>query len=97
MSLTGAIQKYLIGTAGVDPQKFEQPDLKVSDLALDSLGLVEMLFEVEDQFGFQIPDPSRYQTMSFADMVADIERLVREQNDGKLPEIALTGTRAEAQ
>jgi len=77
------IKKYLIETAGVDPVKFENPSLKVVDLELDSLGLVEMLFEVEDEFGFQVPDPMVFLTMSYAEMVANIEDLVRSHKDGQ--------------
>ncbi len=79
------IKNYLISTAEVDPEKFNQPDLTVADLQLDSLGLLEMLFEVEDKFGFQISEPMRYLTMSFADMVADIEASVRAHHHGQLP------------
>jgi acyl carrier protein len=77
------IKKYLVETAGVDPIKFENPSLKVVDLELDSLGLVEMLFEVEDEFGFQVPDPMVFLTMSYAEMVANIEDLVRSHKDGQ--------------
>ena len=72
------IKSYLVGTAGVDPQKFENPELKVADLELDSLGLIEMLFEVEDKYGFQIPDPMVFLPMTFAEMVAAINTMVQE-------------------
>jgi acyl carrier protein len=81
--LEDLIKKYLVETAGVDPIKFENPDLKVADLELDSLGLVEMLFEVEDEFGFQVPDPMVFLTMSYAEMVAHIEDLVRSHKAGQ--------------
>jgi acyl carrier protein len=83
--LENLIRKYLIETAGVNPAKFENPSLQVVDLELDSLGLVEMLFEVEDQFGFQIPDPMAFLTMSYAEMVASIEGMVRAHQEGKTP------------
>ena len=83
--LDDIIKEYLISTAGVDPEKFNQSNLMVADLQLDSLGLLEMLFEVEDKFGFQIPEPMRYLTMSFTDMVADIEVAVRSHHKGQLP------------
>ena len=72
------IKNYLVDTAGVDPKKFESTELKVADLELDSLGLIEMLFEVEDTYGFQIPDPMVFLPMSFAEMVAAINILVQE-------------------
>jgi len=81
--LEDLIRKYLVETAGVDPSKFESPSLKVADLELDSLGLVEMLFEIEDEFGFQIPDPMVFLTMSYAEMVAHIEAMVRSHKDGQ--------------
>lgn len=77
--LIDQIKKYLVDTAGIDPQKFEDPNLMVSDLNLDSLGLVEMLFEVEDKYGFQIPDPMVFLPMSFTEMVAAIDTLVQQQ------------------
>ena len=83
--LENLIRKYLVETAGVNPVKFEDPSLKVADLELDSLGLVEMLFEVEDQFGFQIPDPMAFLSMSYAEMVASMEGMVRAHQDGKTP------------
>lgn len=86
--LTPLIKQYLITSAKVDPAKFDQPDIKVADLGLDSLGLIEMLFEVEDKFGFQITDPMRFQAMTFDAMVADIEAQVRAHHDGELPDIA---------
>lgn len=81
--LKDQIQNYLVETAGVDPQKFENPDLKVADLELDSLGLIEMLFEVEDKYGFQIPDPMAFLPMSFAEMVAAIDTLVQEHTQAQ--------------
>jgi acyl carrier protein len=83
--LEDLIKKYLVETAGVDPIKFENSALTVADLELDSLGLVEMLFEVEDEFGFQIPDPMIFLTMSYAEMVAHIEDLVRSHKAGLAP------------
>jgi acyl carrier protein len=72
------IKNYLVETAGVDPKKFENQELKVADLELDSLGLIEMLFEVEDKYGFQIPDPMVFLPMTFAEMVAAIDVMAQE-------------------
>ena len=74
------IKNYLIEKAGVSPAKFDNPELKVADLELDSLGLIEMLFEVEDKHGFQIPDPMVFLPMTFAEMVATIDTMVQEHS-----------------
>ncbi|MFZ3127516.1 MAG: acyl carrier protein [Rhodoferax sp.] len=83
--LEDTIKNYLINSAGVDPAKFDTPGLQVADLALDSLGLLEMLFEIEDKYGLQVPEPMRFLAMSFTEMVADIESTVRAHHDGQLP------------
>lgn len=84
--LRDTIQRFLVDTAQVDPAKFQRPGLRVAELDLDSLGLVEMLFEMEDRYGFQIKEPMRYMDMTFDEMVSDIEQAVREHHGGKLPE-----------
>ncbi|MGC4060287.1 MAG: acyl carrier protein [Aquabacterium sp.] len=86
--LRNLIKEYLVSNASVDPALFDQPGLMISDLALDSLTLVEMLFEVEDRFGFQVSDPMRFRTMSFSEMVAAIEQEVRDHHNGELPDLA---------
>lgn len=84
--LRDTIQRFLVDSAQVDPAKFQQPGLRVADLDLDSLGLVEMLFEVEDRYGFQIKEPMRYMDMTFDEMVSDIEQAVRDHHGGRMPE-----------
>jgi acyl carrier protein len=90
------IKDYLVTQAKIDPAKFDQADLKVADLGLDSLTLVEMLFEIEDRFGFQIADPMKFQNMRFSEMVASIESEVRANNEGKLPQIDALGSPTQA-
>lgn len=87
--LHALIKEFLVNNAKIDASLFDNPDLMISDLALDSLTLVEMLFEVEDRYGFQVDDPMRFRTMSFKEMVAAIEAEVRAHHDGALPDIAL--------
>ena len=81
--LIDQIKNYLVTTAGIDPQKLEDPELMVADLQLDSLGLIEMLFEVEDQHGFQIPDPMVFLPMRFTEMVAAMEAMVQEHSQAQ--------------
>jgi len=83
MLLSEQIKNYLVENAGIDPRKFDNPDLKVADLELDSLGLVEMLFEVEDKYGFQIPDPMVFLPMSFTEMVASIETMLQQHSQSQ--------------
>ncbi len=79
------IRKYMETSTGIDPKRLDNPDLKMKELGLDSLGLVEMLFEVEDRYGFQVDDPMRFGDMRFSEMVADLEATIRSKNKGDLP------------
>ncbi|MBV8679634.1 MAG: acyl carrier protein [Aquitalea sp.] len=85
------IKNYLINTKGKDASLFNDPQLQVAALELDSLDMVEMLFEIEDRCGFQLPDPTRYPKMGFREMLADIEAAIREHNNGELPDLRLEG------
>jgi acyl carrier protein len=91
------IKNYLIDNAKVDAALFERPDLMVADLSLDSLGLVEMLFEIEDRFGFQMEEPMRFREMRFDEMVKAIEDEVRAHNGGTLPSFDALGASAAGQ
>ncbi len=82
------IKDFVIQQFNVAPAVFDQPGLQVADLGLDSLGVVEMLFEVEDLYGFQVEDPARYSSMSFDEMVADMEATIRAANQGQIPVLA---------
>lgn len=87
------IKNYLVNTKDKDCALFDDPALRVSDLGLDSLDMVEMLFEIEDRCGFQLPDPTRYPQMSFREMLVDIETAIREHNNGELPELSLEASK----
>ena len=87
------VKTYLVNAKHIGPAKFAQHKLQVSDSGLDSLDMVEMLFEVEDRCGFQLNDPMRYLDMSFADMLADIESQIRANNNGVLPALTLESGR----
>ena len=89
--LEQVIRNYLIGQAKVDPAKFDDPELTVADLGLDSVGLVEMLFEIEDRFGFQLSDPMKFQAMTFRAMVSAVDAEIRERNGGAFPELDTLG------
>jgi acyl carrier protein len=92
--LESLIRNHLIRHARVDASKFDNPDLRVAELELDSLGLVEMLFEIEERFGFQLSDPMKFQTMRFDQMVATIEAELRAHNGGELPRADALGVTA---
>jgi acyl carrier protein len=76
----------------VDPQLL-QPDSRLEDLAVDSLGLIEIMFAVEERFSITVPpEPpdARTPINTLNDLVRYIDRLVVEQRgatkaDGVVP------------
>jgi acyl carrier protein len=66
----------------VDPQLL-RTDVQLADLAIDSLGVIEILFAVEEEFGIAVPPErpdARTPIDTLDDLVRYIERLVSEQH-----------------
>jgi acyl carrier protein len=82
------VDKFLIEQAHVAPEKLADPALKMADLGLDSLGVVEMLFEVEDRYGIHIEDAMQFQNMTLSEVVAHMEQIIRTKHGGAMPDLA---------
>jgi acyl carrier protein len=66
----------------VDPQLL-QADARLEDFAIDSLGVIEIMFAVEEKFGIIVPpEPpdGRTPINTLHDLVRYIDRLVSEQH-----------------
>ena len=60
-----------------------QPDVKLEDLAIDSLSVLEVLFAVEDKFKIIVPSEpvaSQGPMKTIGDLVAYVDKLVAEQH-----------------
>jgi acyl carrier protein len=58
-----------------------QPDATLESLALDSLDLIEVLFEVEEEFNIRIPQDgaSAVRTATVQEIVDSIEKLIAQE------------------
>jgi acyl carrier protein len=83
------IDNFLLERTEISPEKLADPTLKMADLGVDSLGIVEMLFEVEDQYGIHIEDVMRFQSMTLNEVVAYMEQIIRDKNGGQLPDVTI--------
>ena len=61
------------------------PEAPLESLGIDSLGVAELLFNVEDEFGITLP-PEPVQLPTIGDVVDYIDRLVAAQRAGAAPE-----------
>ncbi|MBW2416711.1 MAG: acyl carrier protein [Deltaproteobacteria bacterium] len=74
MSAYVFLAETLSGTYDVDPDAIH-PQATLADLGLDSLTVVELLFDVEDELGITIPEGVTFQTL--AEAAALMDDLVR--------------------
>lgn len=62
-----------------------RPDQTLADLGIDSMGLVEAIFAIEESFGIEVPfnanepEKSDFDISSVAAIIAAVESLVAEQ------------------
>ena len=73
------LQKILTEKFYVPEEKI-RPEATLDALGLDSLDLIEVLFEVEDAFGIRIPqDGAEIRAASIQELLDTITRLVESQ------------------
>lgn len=53
------------------------PDAALAALGVDSLGLIELMFEIEDRFGITLPDAKAPVLVTIADVVLYIDLLLK--------------------
>ena len=84
MSIQDRVIAIIAEQAVLDPADVT-PDATLEDLGIDSLGLVESIFAIEEAFDITIPfnanepDKSDFDISSVASIIAGIEKLVAEQ------------------
>ena len=69
-----------------------QGDARLQDFAIDSLGVIEIMFAVEDEFGITVPPAPPGTSMSLDtvdDLVRYIDRLASEQRSASKADEAL--------
>ncbi len=80
-STVESLRKIIARDFEVDPQLL-QGDTGLQDLAIDSLGVIEIMFAVEEEFGITMPHAApgtNTPLNTFDDLVRYIDRLVSEQ------------------
>ena len=52
------------------------PEAPLSAMGIDSLGLIELMFQIEDRFGITLPDDDSTQFVTIGDVVRFLDQLV---------------------
>jgi acyl carrier protein len=69
------LQDLLIEAYAIERERLG-PDAELATLGVDSLGLVELLFQIEDRFGVQIPGDAPTDLRTVGDVVDYIDTLL---------------------
>ena len=86
-----SLRKIIARDFEVDPQLL-RADVQLKDLAIDSLGVIEIMFAVEEEFSITVPpEPpdARTPINTMDDLVHYIDRLVAEQHGANKADEAL--------
>ena len=84
MDVGAKVIEIIAGQAMIDPSDIN-PDHSLEDLGIDSLGLVESIFAIEEAFDIAVPfnanDPgsSAFDISTVAAVIAAVEGLVRDK------------------
>lgn len=83
MTTANRIRAMLVKDFKVDPDRITA-DSRLEDLGVDSIGMAELIFNVEDEFGLKLPDlPVHLST--FDDVVRYIDDAVASQSAAAAP------------
>ena len=69
------LQDLLVDAHAIDRERLG-PDAELATLGVDSLGLVELLFQIEDRFGVQIPGDAPTDLRTVRDVVDYVDTLL---------------------
>jgi acyl carrier protein len=75
--LADKIKSLIAEHFGIEPDKLT-PETEIASFGIDSLSMIEFMFQMEEKFNIRMAD-SRAPLVTVADVVAEIERAVRDQ------------------
>jgi acyl carrier protein len=75
MSTLETLQDLLIKDHALTREQLA-PDAELATLGVDSLGLIELMFQVEDRFGISLPDDKVPALVTVGDVAAYIDGLL---------------------
>ncbi len=77
------IRSMLVKDYQIDPDALT-PDSALEDLGIDSLGLAELMFNIEDEFKIALP-PESAKLTTVGDVIGYIDGLVAAQHGAPVP------------
>lgn len=72
-NITERVMKVVSDQLGFDPEKLTLETSFINDLGSDSLDLVELVMQLEDEFGIQVDEEKRDSIQTIGDVITYIE------------------------
>lgn len=79
MSTLELLQGILIKEFKLSPERLSA-EATLTDLGIDSLDLVDLIFKIEDQFGLKIKDDVPRTLLTLGDVAAYIDQLLQKRS-----------------
>ena len=89
MTTTDRIIAMLVKDFKVDPDRLS-PAARLEDIGIDSLGLAELLFNIEDEFHLKLPDVP-LDLATFGDVVRYVDEQIAAQSTPLMVDPASAG------
>lgn len=80
--IAATVKEILQKTLKVDPEKVRPETTLAEDLKLDSLDLIEVVYEVEDRFDVQIPEDRIKEIRTFQQIVDGLHDALEAKSAG---------------
>ena len=81
-AITERVKKIIEEQLMVDASEITDEASFIDDLGADSLDVVEMIMELEDEFGIEVPDEEAERLTTVGKAVEYIKGLVEEKGEG---------------
>jgi len=84
MTTLAALQDILVADYAIARERL-MPEALLSSLGVDSLGMLELMFKIEDHFNVKIPGDPPTNLSTVADVVAYVDSLVNGATGRRAP------------
>jgi len=79
MSVLESVKEIIVDILDVPAEEIRPDSRLAEDLKADSLDIVEMLMQMEDKFGLQIPESTAENLKTVKDVVEYLEKRLQEK------------------
>ena len=79
MAILDDLKDIIVDILDVQAQEITEESKLVEDLKADTLDIVEMLMQIEDKFGLQIPESTAEDFKTVKDVVDYLEKRLQEK------------------